>query len=147
MFSTTHHTSKWLLHLDNSTCLHFTMWVFVLFPCYYFSGDTKADILEGVSPMDYWPVSIWQMLFHFMTCLPWKELCIVWFMLQLGKKMLSKLMWLSTIVNIAQKETTPLKVDRLTLKRYVMWYIALHILLDNLFLHILTPHLPWQTQY
>ncbi len=45
-------------------------------------------------------------------------------------------------LNTAQKETTPLKVDRLSLKRYVMWYIALHILLDNLFLHILTPHLP-----
>ncbi len=30
----------------------------------------------------------------------------------------------------------PPKVDRVTLKRYVMWYIALHILLDNLFLHI-----------
>ncbi len=40
------------------------------------------------------------------------------------------------------KRNYPLKVDRLTLKRYVMWYIALHILLDNLFLHILTPHLP-----
>ncbi len=48
------------------------------------------------------------------------------------------------IINTAQKETTPLKVDRVTLKRHVMWYIALHILLDNLFLHffILTPHLP-----
>ncbi len=45
-------------------------------------------------------------------------------------------------LNTAQKETTPLKVDRVTLKRYVMWYIALHIVLDNLFLHILTPHLP-----
>ncbi len=44
------------------------------------------------------------------------------------------------IINTAQEETTPLKVDRVTLKRYVMWYIALHILLDNLFLHILTPH-------
>ncbi len=51
-------------------------------------------------------------------------------------------------INTAQKESTPLKVDRLTLKRYVMWYIALHILLDNLFLHILTltmtdPILTW----
>ncbi len=50
-------------------------------------------------------------------------------------------------LNTAQKGTTPLKVDRVTLKLYVMWYIALHILLYNLFLHILTPHLPWQTQY
>ncbi len=46
------------------------------------------------------------------------------------------------ILNTAQKQTTTLKVDRVALKRYVMWYIALHILLDNLFLHILTPHLP-----
>ncbi len=40
------------------------------------------------------------------------------------------------------KRNYPPKVDRVTLKRYVMWYIALHILLDNLFLHILTPNLP-----
>ncbi len=40
------------------------------------------------------------------------------------------------------KRNYPLKVDRVTLKWYVMWYIALHILLDNFFLHILTPHLP-----
>ncbi len=35
-------------------------------------------------------------------------------------------------LNTAQKETNPLKVDRVTLKWYIMWYIALHILVDNL---------------
>ncbi len=34
----------------------------------------------------------------------------------------------------------PPTVGRVTVQRDVMWYSALHILLDNLFLHILTPH-------